>query len=235
MADYLGSLVDRGLGRAETVRPRPAALFEPLPTSSGMAPVTGPDAEKGARTVEPGGLDSPQRARPTPPLERAAPRPILTEPAPRSTMAHQSTPLPQASVEPHALAPISVRPAQPDAHDESATAGSEERTPLQSVVALYETTPTLIPPARARPVAETVPGTQAVPSQITPAREAGQPPSAGSLPGSEPTSTIKVTIGRIEVRAVTPPARRAAPAKPTRSGPTLSLDDYLRQRQGGER
>ena len=41
--------------------------------------------------------------------------------------------------------------------------------------------------------------------------------------------------GRIEVRAVTPPARRAAPAKPARSGPMLSLDDYLRQRQGGER
>ena len=45
--------------------------------------------------------------------------------------------------------------------------------------------------------------------------------------------TIKVAIGRIEVRAVTPPApppRREAPAQPS---PPLSLDDYLEQRNGG--
>lgn len=44
---------------------------------------------------------------------------------------------------------------------------------------------------------------------------------------------IRVTIGRIEVRAITPPpARRTEPA---RSGPKLSLDDYLKQRTGGRR
>ena len=49
------------------------------------------------------------------------------------------------------------------------------------------------------------------------------------------TPTIKVTIGRIDVRAVTPkaestPVRRVVPPKPK-----LSLDDYLKQRSGGER
>jgi hypothetical protein len=41
-----------------------------------------------------------------------------------------------------------------------------------------------------------------------------------------------VNIGRIEVRAVTPP-----PAPPQRdpSPAKLSLDDYLRQRSGGRR
>ena len=51
-----------------------------------------------------------------------------------------------------------------------------------------------------------------------------------------PAPTIRVAIGRIEVRAITPPptppAQRATPVRP---GPTLSLDDYLKQRDGGQR
>ena len=48
---------------------------------------------------------------------------------------------------------------------------------------------------------------------------------------------IRVTVGRIEVRAITPPppmppAQRTTPARP---GPKLSLDDYLKQRSGGQR
>ena len=51
-----------------------------------------------------------------------------------------------------------------------------------------------------------------------------------------PAPTIRVSIGRIEVRAVTPPP----PAPPRRervgpSSPPLSLDDYLKQRGGGRR
>lgn len=46
--------------------------------------------------------------------------------------------------------------------------------------------------------------------------------------------TIKVTIGRIEVRAVsTPPAQ--APRQRRKQQPSLSLDDYLKQRAGGQR
>jgi len=46
---------------------------------------------------------------------------------------------------------------------------------------------------------------------------------------SEPEPTITVTIGRIEVRAVTPPP----PTKSTpRVAPVMSLDDYLRRRSG---
>jgi hypothetical protein len=47
-------------------------------------------------------------------------------------------------------------------------------------------------------------------------------------------SPINITIGRVEVRAImaTPPARRAAP---TKSRATLSLDEYLKQRDRGLR
>jgi hypothetical protein len=49
------------------------------------------------------------------------------------------------------------------------------------------------------------------------------------------TPTIRVEIGRVEVRAVAPPppmppTRRTVPARPS---PTLSLDDYLKQRNEG--
>ncbi|WP_199746994.1 hypothetical protein, partial [Corallococcus sp. AB049A] len=50
---------------------------------------------------------------------------------------------------------------------------------------------------------------------------------------SAPAPVVQVTIGRIEVRAVTPPAP-ARPA-PARTSPSLSLDEYLRRRNGGGR
>ena len=43
---------------------------------------------------------------------------------------------------------------------------------------------------------------------------------------------IRVTIGRIDVRAVPPPAPPQPPPPPA---PGLSLDDYLKERNGGER
>ncbi len=46
------------------------------------------------------------------------------------------------------------------------------------------------------------------------------------------TSTVKVTIGRIEVRAVTPPQAPQPQTPPPRQHPVLSLDDYLKQHNG---
>jgi hypothetical protein len=51
-------------------------------------------------------------------------------------------------------------------------------------------------------------------------------------------STVRISIGRIEVRAIVPPTLPAPPAQratSTRPGPELSLDDYLKQRNGGQR
>jgi hypothetical protein len=61
-----------------------------------------------------------------------------------------------------------------------------------------------------------------------------QEPRVAAPESSAPA--IRVTIGRIEVRAITPPprppAQRTAPARP---GPELSLDDYLKQHNGRQR
>ena len=45
-------------------------------------------------------------------------------------------------------------------------------------------------------------------------------------------AVIRVTIGRIEVRATTPPLPAAPRTHPP--GPVLTLDDYLKQRNGGQ-
>lgn len=63
-----------------------------------------------------------------------------------------------------------------------------------------------------------------VKSSPDPFTSADDSPSAGA---------IYVTIGRIEVRAIHPPAEPAPPRPPPK--PTLSLDDYLKQRNGGAR
>ncbi len=47
--------------------------------------------------------------------------------------------------------------------------------------------------------------------------------------------TIRVTIGRIEVQAVMPAKESAARTPPARPRALLSLDDYLKQRNGGQR
>jgi hypothetical protein len=61
--------------------------------------------------------------------------------------------------------------------------------------------------------------------------------SAPAAPAAPPTPVpeIRVTIGRIEVHALMPPAPPAQRSKPPRSAPLLSLDDYLKQRQEGRR
>jgi hypothetical protein len=41
---------------------------------------------------------------------------------------------------------------------------------------------------------------------------------------------VQIHIGRIEVRAMTPPASPPA-SRPVPSGPKLSLDEYLHQRE----
>jgi hypothetical protein len=66
-------------------------------------------------------------------------------------------------------------------------------------------------------------------------------PTAGrrvtSAPWAAPPAPIRVTIGRIEVRAVMPSAAEvpALPPAAEPAAPILSLDAYLAQRDGGRR
>ena len=67
-----------------------------------------------------------------------------------------------------------------------------------------------------------------------PRLEPAVPPPTAPLTTQAPESTIKITIGRVDVRAIMPasPAPRPAPARPS---PSLSLEDYLKRREGRRR
>jgi hypothetical protein len=80
----------------------------------------------------------------------------------------------------------------------------------------------------------TPPATGAAQPHVAPYIEPAAPAPAkpGAMP--EPPPTIQVRIGRVEVRAIMSPAPPPRP-KPPRRGPTLSLDEYLKQRNGGQR
>jgi hypothetical protein len=72
---------------------------------------------------------------------------------------------------------------------------------------------------------------------------ATEPAEPGGRPGEPPLGhqeraaeqTIRISIGRVEVRAPTPPAPPAPPTPARLARPSLSLDDYLRQRDEGGR
>ncbi|MDX6695732.1 MAG: hypothetical protein QOF02_3335 [Blastocatellia bacterium] len=66
---------------------------------------------------------------------------------------------------------------------------------------------------------------------------AAQKPEALAAPAElpEPSPSINVTIGRIDVRAVMPQASVPVRAAAERPRPALSLEDYLKQREGGQR
>jgi hypothetical protein len=72
--------------------------------------------------------------------------------------------------------------------------------------------------------------TRIEPAPVAPAPRFEVPP----VIQSEPTETINVTIGRVDVRAVFSSQAPAAPAR-SRSASVNSLDDYLKQRSEGRR
>ncbi|HEY6168580.1 MAG TPA: hypothetical protein VI454_11110, partial [Verrucomicrobiae bacterium] len=67
------------------------------------------------------------------------------------------------------------------------------------------------------------------PAPPVPARVPPPPRAAANVPVAEPV--IHVSIGRVEIRATSPAVARARPATTAPAG--LSLEDYLRQRAGG--
>ena len=62
----------------------------------------------------------------------------------------------------------------------------------------------------------------------------GEHESALTEPLPSPPA-IRVTIGRVEVRAIVPPTSPKPRTTPARRAPALSLDDYIKQRNEGQR
>jgi hypothetical protein len=134
---------------------------------------------------------------------------------------------------PTALASSSEALATPDA----IVAWPAVTPPGRPVGALPPTAPTVRAPSSGPPA---TPGTVIARPAVTPSDEPvmavrpATPTVSPPVPQSVPPA-IRVTIGRIDVRAVMPPAPPAPRSRPSRPGPTLSLKDYLQQRREGRR
>jgi hypothetical protein len=155
----------------------------------------------------------------------------------------------QPSIRPHETAPAVEVVRQPSAgsHVETLPTGTAPVTPPHRVElppaeqpTLREARPALAPPAPAPPPVSPVVAVNReavrptpvepviVPVQVRTA--AASPTTAGEAAATPPTPTplptIRVTIGRVEVRANLPPTPRPIPARPRVA---ISLEDYLQQ------
>jgi hypothetical protein len=252
MADFLTRLLERSMGMASVVQPAIKPLFsmgpaltkgaerefESLATEEAVAPREAPipgETLPGHAPVRPALLAPRYDAsgRPTPRLLNPPGRTeesIIT----RSTRAFSRNG-DSGQAKPGPYGPK----AEPDGKlDESAPPGmledgerlrSEARPDEAPVLARRETEPA---------------GTQFRPLKPTGVATlmAVEPRSAKLLPrveseaNSEPEPpAIRVTIGRVEVRAAMPSAQPAARNTPARRNPVLSLDEYLKQLNTGKR
>jgi len=150
----------------------------------------------------------------SPPEQPTVPGATRSHPAP--SLEDGAMPRPRHAAEPPAEAPLAHSRAPARARQVAAPAQPKPSTPLpaQPATPLRPVLPPALSPRNAaRRQAATAP----------------QPAPRAAAPELPP---IKVTIGRIEVRAVT--GAPSAPRSTTSAAPRLSLDQYLRNR-GGQR
>jgi hypothetical protein len=258
MSNYLDNLIAKTLGLADVVQPRPVSPFEPVrqdafvadnvvrdrPTDQ-PAPFTVPDTIASTathRSMEPvrepaiilfneavaEAREGTQKRIPAGAAQ--APGPVLnnddgrvlsentgiarpdTVPAPEVGRAPEA---PSGVVHVSMLQPPPPQPAAPS----FAPAPPQVSIPREPVLdaALPSETLLVAPSGRPEPPAPDFKHSKA-------SRE----------PGRETPPAIKITIGRVEVRAVMPEAPQPKPSPTPRTVP-LSLEEYLRQRSGGQR
>lgn len=241
MSDYLTRLAARALGQAEVVQPRLPSLFEAVPPAgldehvvrdappSDVEPHRSPHDMTAHRRIEESerqGDESEHRARVA---SRA--RPAVDD-------------LPRSPVEAAARA-VDSAPATARARDDAAPAARGRQAPKYDAERDVEH-PQSAPGPREREQADA--RQQAAPARKRQdaARERREPEVAPRMAGSRPAvvverpargdaPSVRVTIGRVEVRAIAPPPPRPALARPRSPVPRLSLDEYVRLRDEGKR
>jgi hypothetical protein len=248
MSDYLGNLIARTVSPAVAVRSQLPSLFEPAPAT--RETVSWPEFEQES-FVEP--VAGPADKREPMPLSISMPRSSalheLAQPTrPPSSRIFSPKEDGKRSLEPKVAVESRIFPrATPTLHKDEPSDSTRRRSditksPLLDVVAsasrevsAREETGRSQPAVALKPVVVPEPRERELP-----ARSDVQAivPTIRPLPSVAPLSpaaatappTINVTIGRVEIRAVPPPAQQRTKPKPAT---VLSLEDYLRQRSKG--
>ena len=250
MSDYLTDLAARTLQRAAVVQPRLASRFEPTSAAQSGGWLAGHAFAGHAFETEAAEEreSDPMAAATSWATPMAAP--MAT---PHDGLAMPGRRLDSSVVEATGQGPsLSTNSASnsSEAHLRQAASGFASGVSAAPAAAPLVTRPTVAQPLTApgapRPAMAPVEpsrlaerGLAAFPTVVVaqphvtlrPASEAATP-----VPATPPPApTIRVTIGRIEVRAIPPPATPAPRARPPQPNPAPSLEDYLKQRNGGRR
>ncbi|HEY7126517.1 MAG TPA: hypothetical protein VH540_21445 [Ktedonobacterales bacterium] len=221
MADFFARLAQRALGQAPGVQPLIAPVFAPGPTLQGTRQEEATWSD--VKTEAPG--DHPRQSLSAQTLSRRA-----SGRAPANSQAPVPGRLPSRSpaaqdepqTEQH-LARASLTISAPGEQAQSREHQSlEEPPPLHAAPPYAAGAPLLIRPQVSLYRQEH--------QQLEPLERTN---NTAEVPTTSPT--IRVTIGRIDVRAMLPPQNQPPRAAPARSGPALSLDEYLKRRERGER
>jgi hypothetical protein len=261
MSDFLNNLASRSLQLVPVVQPRLASRFEPLPFTSSF-PSTSPFDMQATETehhVEGEALNAQSRvgppyARVIETRQRDSVSPQLPDtPLEQSTSvagqtAHlptQSLPLRQA-VAHVAVLPVSTQTQSVHPPTTSATRTALDQTPTHLMESSRTGEATMSLAAKREGEAALENRIRRVVAGQFSLREGKEAERFSALPATPRTSqaepeiqeqaqTIRVTIGRIDVRAINAPAPTETRRAPTRPAPQLSLEDYLKQRSGGRR
>lgn len=250
MSDFFTRLVERSLGVGEVVRPRLGSLFEPR--GAAAAPLVEESLEVEVERATP----APAEPKREPEPRSSFPRPTEQEPKhePVGTLQQSVTRPPPAAELPHReRTRLEVERTRETQSQTGFAAAQEEASPLptplpghapeprltlqQSVTKSDRETPA--PPETVVVREHVLRRTQLAPGRLEPHESWLEPPAQPAqrpLPAAPPAAVVeppvvRVTIGRVDVRAVLPPG--PAERRPLRRRPNMTLDEYLRD--GGRR
>jgi len=220
MSDYLSNLAAKSLDLTGVIQPRLASLFEPPRAAGG--PVGRPPQSR------------PLAANMRVPFDvsHEPPRGLTTPPGlPTAAQSFVPKTPQQPGPDRPTLAPAAAGDATGAAPPRGVAEGQRQPA-LEPAIPRPDLSP--VHTQRA-PMSATVVVRPHMMSHIEPIRPVGPAPAVLAEAMRKAAPTIQVTVGRIEVRAITPPAPPAPRTKPARPGPALSLVDYLKQRSEGRR
>lgn len=242
MSDYLQNIVLRSLGLADVVQPRVPQLFEQTPSSDPL-----PDSSSQM-----------QIAQATPAIPEAQPAPARQRTTRAKLEDQETSTLMRETDDRNHHVPFSVRPVEPSPVSHEHPARLIPSTPIPStptsasgsIANPVSTAPTTLETQQQpQPEQSQAPNiwrepTIAMSNQTVPAHsntrlqssvpKRGLPALAQNLYAQPQPLPVRITIGRVDVRAIMPsgPPKAAASARPK---PALSLESYLKQREEGKR
>jgi hypothetical protein len=216
----------------------PSGVVAPLGPASGsraqagVGPVSVDDL-----TAMGGGPATPTTRRPRQPAldaPRPFPRDDAGPPVRSSNRASQSEPLSVTAGDKAAASALrtSEGRGQGIAREPAGRVVSEGQEPPAGARPLIRLRPAGIP---AEPASVAGPAPRSAQPRVTPLLRQAPRDAVKALELADPRPVIRVTIGRVEVRAVTSQAPPAPRTSPVRSGPALTLEGYLAQRNEGRR